>query len=33
MTKMLDILEDYCNIRQYQYSRIDGDTDMFSRDH
>ena len=32
MTKMLDILEDYCNIRGYQYCRIDGDTDMYSRD-
>ncbi len=29
---MLDILEDYCNFRQYPYCRIDGDTDMDSRD-
>ncbi|XP_013385622.1 lymphocyte-specific helicase-like isoform X1 [Lingula anatina] len=24
MTKMLDILEDFCYLRQYQYSRLDG---------
>ena len=29
---MLDILEDYCNIRGYKYCRIDGDTDMYTRD-
>lgn len=32
MTRILDILEDYCNYREYQYCRIDGDTDMDSRD-
>lgn len=26
MTRMLDILEDYCNYRQYEYCRIDGST-------
>jgi SWI/SNF-related matrix-associated actin-dependent regulator of chromatin subfamily A member 5 len=29
---VLDILEDYCNFRQYRYCRIDGSTDMNSRD-
>ena len=29
---VLDILEDYCNYRQYRYCRIDGSTDMNSRD-
>lgn len=32
MTMVLDILEDYCNYRQYHYCRIDGSTDMNSRD-
>jgi len=32
MTSMLDILEDYCNFRGYKYCRIDGNTDMDSRD-
>jgi SWI/SNF-related matrix-associated actin-dependent regulator of chromatin subfamily A member 5 len=32
MTMVLDILEDYCNYRQYSYCRIDGNTDMNSRD-
>jgi SWI/SNF-related matrix-associated actin-dependent regulator of chromatin subfamily A member 5 len=32
MTMVLDILEDYCNYRQYMYCRIDGSTDMNSRD-
>ncbi len=32
MTRMLDILEDYCNIKHYKYCRIDGDTDMYGRD-
>lgn len=29
---VLDILEDYCNFRYYNYCRIDGSTDMNSRD-
>ena len=32
MTMVLDILEDYLNFREYQYCRIDGSTDMTSRD-
>ena len=32
MTKMLDILEDYCNERRYQYCRIDGDTSLEARE-
>ena len=32
MTMVLDILEDYCNYRSYKYCRIDGSTDMNSRD-
>lgn len=32
MTMVMDILEDYCNYRQYKYCRIDGSTDMNSRD-
>ena len=32
MTMVLDILEDYCNYRTYSYCRIDGSTDMTSRD-
>lgn len=32
MTMVLDILEDYCNYRMYSYCRIDGSTDMNSRD-
>lgn len=32
MTMVLDILEDYCNYRMYKYCRIDGSTDMTSRD-
>lgn len=32
MTKMLDILEDYCITKQYSYCRIDGDTDIDERD-
>eukprot|EP00741_Cyanophora_paradoxa_P007456 tig00000128_g7211.t1 len=27
MTRMLDILQDYCEFRGYEYCRIDGDTD------
>ena len=26
MTRLLDILEDYCLFRQYKYCRIDGNT-------
>jgi SWI/SNF-related matrix-associated actin-dependent regulator of chromatin subfamily A member 5 len=29
---VLDILEDYCNLRMYKYCRIDGSTDMTSRE-
>ena len=29
---MLNILEDYCNLRQYTYCRIDGNTEMQLRD-
>jgi SWI/SNF-related matrix-associated actin-dependent regulator of chromatin subfamily A member 5 len=32
MTMVLDILEDYCNFRQFKYCRIDGSTDMDTRD-
>lgn len=32
MTMVLDILEDYCNFRGYKYCRIDGSTEMDSRD-
>ena len=32
MTMVLDILEDYCNYRRFAYCRIDGSTDMDSRD-
>ena len=32
MTKMLDILEDYCNEKRYQYCRIDGDTSLDARE-
>ncbi|KAL4457005.1 hypothetical protein ABPG74_014643 [Tetrahymena malaccensis] len=32
MTMVLDILEDYCNFRQFKYCRIDGNTDMTDRD-
>jgi SNF2 family DNA or RNA helicase len=29
---MLNILEDYCNFREYGYCRIDGDTEIQKRD-
>jgi SWI/SNF-related matrix-associated actin-dependent regulator of chromatin subfamily A member 5 len=32
MTRVLDILEDYCTMRQYQFCRIDGNTDGELRD-
>jgi SWI/SNF-related matrix-associated actin-dependent regulator of chromatin subfamily A member 5 len=32
MTRMLDILEDYCFVKEYQYCRIDGSTDGDTRD-
>lgn len=32
MTMVLDILEDYCNFREFKYCRIDGSTDMTARD-
>ncbi|AOA62227.1 Isw1b complex ATPase subunit [Komagataella phaffii CBS 7435] len=31
MSRMLDILEDYCNFREYGYCRIDGQTDHSDR--
>ncbi|KAI5192545.1 SWI/SNF-related matrix-associated actin-dependent regulator of chromatin subfamily A member 5 [Nematocida minor] len=31
MTRMLDILEDYCNLRQHEYCRIDGSTSTEDR--
>ena len=31
MTSVLDILQDYCNLRSYTYCRIDGNTDIKSR--
>ena len=31
MSRMLDILEDYCSFRDYEYSRIDGQTDHGDR--
>ena len=32
MTKILDILEDYMNMRQHAYCRIDGNTDYETRE-
>ena len=32
MTRLLDILEDYCHIRNYEYSRIDGQTNYEDRE-
>ncbi|KAL3926067.1 MAG: hypothetical protein SGPRY_003478 [Prymnesium sp.] len=32
MTRMLDILEDYCHYRQWEYCRIDGSTSGDDRD-
>lgn len=32
MTRMIDILEDYCRIRQFKYCRIDGNTSGDDRD-
>jgi SWI/SNF-related matrix-associated actin-dependent regulator of chromatin subfamily A member 5 len=32
MTRTLDIIEDYCHIRNYQYCRIDGNTNAIDRD-
>lgn len=32
MTRMLDILEDYCRYRDFQYCRIDGQTSQNDRD-
>ena len=31
-TSMLDLLEDYLFYKEYDYCRIDGSTDMMSRD-
>lgn len=30
-TSMLDILEDYCRFREYNYCRLDGSTDLDDR--
>lgn len=30
-TTMLDILEDYCRFREYNYCRLDGNTEMNDR--
>eukprot|EP00656_Telonema_subtile_P050797 TRINITY_DN6671_c0_g1_i3.p1 TRINITY_DN6671_c0_g1~~TRINITY_DN6671_c0_g1_i3.p1 ORF type:complete len:820 (+),score=195.20 TRINITY_DN6671_c0_g1_i3:64-2523(+) len=32
MTRLLDLLEDYCWLREYEYCRIDGSTDSAIRD-
>ena len=32
MTRMLDILEDYCQFREWQYCRIDGSTSGEARE-
>jgi len=32
MTRMIDILEDYCRARRWKYCRIDGNTDQVSRE-
>lgn len=32
MTKMLDIFEDFCVMRRYEYCRIDGNTSYESRE-
>mmetsp|Transcript_2589 Transcript_2589/g.5909 ORF Transcript_2589/g.5909 Transcript_2589/m.5909 type:complete len:921 (-) Transcript_2589:134-2896(-) len=32
MTRMIDILEDYCRIRRLKYCRIDGNTDQVTRE-
>ena len=31
MTKMLDLIEDYCYVREHKYCRLDGQTDLNSR--
>ena len=32
MTSMLDVLEDYCNLRDYDFCRLDGTTDIYERE-
>ena len=32
MTTMLDILEDYCNYKEYKFCRLDGTTDIYERE-
>ena len=32
MTRMLDIIEDYCNLRKYEYCRLDGSTSTTERE-
>mmetsp|Transcript_33915 Transcript_33915/g.55017 ORF Transcript_33915/g.55017 Transcript_33915/m.55017 type:complete len:933 (+) Transcript_33915:210-3008(+) len=32
MTRMIDILEDYCRSRRFRYCRIDGNTDQITRE-
>ena len=31
MTKMLDLIEHYCYVREHKYCRLDGQTDLNSR--
>lgn len=32
-TSLLDILEDYCAMRQFKFCRLDGSTELEDRDH
>ena len=31
MTKMLDLIEDFCHVRRHEYCRLDGETDVHTR--